>query len=64
MQMRDFMMHGQGLGNGTLDTQENAGSKLSQYPKLINQQDPGIDKLSMTSCVFTSKPGSERKNIR
>ena len=53
MQMRDFMMHGQGLGNGTLDTQENAGSKLSQYPKLINQQDPGIDKLSMTSCVFT-----------
>ena len=40
MQMLDFMMHG--LRNGTLDTQENAPSKLSQYPELINQQDPGI----------------------
>ena len=35
----------------TLDTQENAQGKLSQYPELINQQDLGTDILTWLACV-------------
>ena len=35
----------------TLDTQENARGKLSQYPELINQQDLGTDILTWLACV-------------
>ena len=39
----------------TLDTQENARGKLSQYPELINQQDLGTDILTWPAsvCIFT-----------